>query len=362
MGLGTWGVSLFFLLSGYLLADFFWLGDRKSIGEFYARRFFRIAPAYYVLIVILFLFFAVHSLLFSAIGLRQVAAQMTFTQWLTPNTSSNLNVDGSLWTLTIEMILYVTMPVWAYLIAKRPVVASSVLIALGVTYRLLVSFDGIGLQRWYFGAHSTVPVLIERLFIERQFPGILPLFVIGMAAKWATMHLKSLQWVTSPIRRPSLLVLALLLLPSLLFMHFEAVRASEYTHWVWFTGFDLFECVLILPALLYASRPAAEALRRPMRAALAVGVCSYSLYLWHFPVILSVYGMGPSVSPPQLNYLALRVIAILAISGTLAFLSYRYIERPGLAMGRELGYRLRERRMRRLPQTPHIEASSPVLP
>ena len=348
LGLGTWGVSLFFLLSGYLLADYFWSGDGShSIGEFYARRFFRIAPAYYFLIAILFLFFATHSLLFSALGLRQVAAQLTFTQWLSPNTSSELNVDGSLWTLTIEMILYVTMPIWAYLISKRPVVFSSLLIALGVGFRVLVSLDGAGLQTWYFGAHSSVPILIERLFIERQFPGILPLFVIGMAAKWATIHFRPLRWVNSPVRRPSLVLVVVLLIPSLFLMHFEAVRASDYTHWIWFTGFDLFECLLILPVLFYASRPSREVLRIPMRAAVAVGVCSYSLYLWHFPVILSVYGMGPSVAPPQLSFLFLRVAAIVILSGTLALVSYRYIERPGLAMGRKIGRRLRERRTSR---------------
>src|SRR6202035_257050 len=50
-GLGTWGVNVFFLLSGFLLADYFWAGRRRrSVLEYYIRRFFRIAPAYYVVV------------------------------------------------------------------------------------------------------------------------------------------------------------------------------------------------------------------------------------------------------------------------------------------------------------------------
>ena len=132
LGLGEWGVDLFFLLSGFLLAEFFWAGTgKRSTLEFYVRRFFRIAPAYYFCVAILFLFFAEHSLLFSMVGLKQIGANTTFTQWLWPNTSSNLNVNGSLWTLTIEMMLYAFMPLFAWLIAKRPVVACLSLAGLG---------------------------------------------------------------------------------------------------------------------------------------------------------------------------------------------------------------------------------------
>ena len=59
------GRHLFFLLSGFLLADFFWSTPHRTAREFYVRRFFRIAPAYYVCVGILALFFAQHALLFS---------------------------------------------------------------------------------------------------------------------------------------------------------------------------------------------------------------------------------------------------------------------------------------------------------
>jgi len=45
-GWGNWGVDLFFVLSGYLLAEFFWRPRARGlVGSFYVRRIFRIAPA-----------------------------------------------------------------------------------------------------------------------------------------------------------------------------------------------------------------------------------------------------------------------------------------------------------------------------
>jgi peptidoglycan/LPS O-acetylase OafA/YrhL len=348
-GLGTWGVNVFFLLSGYLLADYFWAGrGRRSVLEYYIRRFFRIAPAYYVVVGFLFVFFADHALLFSHVGVRQVIANATFTQWLTPGTSSNLNVDGSLWTLTIEMLLYAAMPLLAFFIARRPVIASLALAGCGVGFRL---YDALGpgtLERWAFGAKSNVSAEIQHLFIARQFLGILPIFVLGMATRWAVLHGRLGKWPTKPLRRPSVVVLVALLVPSLVLLR-EVQRASVYTHWIWFSGFDFLVCFLALPAILYGSRPVRGQLGAPMQVSVWLGERSYGLYLWHFPVILSLYGMGPSTNPPQLSFLALRLVGIVVLSVALAAGSYRFVEHPGRELGRQLGRRVGRRR-----QTPVV--------
>ena len=67
-GFGLWGVMLFFMLSGYLLADTFWREEKADLRVYAIRRFFRIAPAYYVCLAILFLFFASTRLTFSEQG------------------------------------------------------------------------------------------------------------------------------------------------------------------------------------------------------------------------------------------------------------------------------------------------------
>ncbi len=339
-GLGSWGVNIFFLLSGYLLADFFWVNRRgKTTLEFYIRRFFRIAPAYYVCVGLLYLFYAQRTQVFSTQGFHQILANATFTQHYFPATESNLNVNGSLWTLSIEMTLYLVMPLMAYLIARRPVIAPLALAAIGVGWRLYVALHGAALTQFYFGAHSAAFLPFQYLYLSRQFIGLLPIFVLGMAVRWAVLQGHLDRWVKKPTRHPSLFLLLLLLVPSLVFLR-EIGRASFYNHWIWFTFFDYVLCVLAVPALLYGSRPVRGRLRAPMKGGVWLGERSYGLYLWHFPVILVVFGIGSAFAPPHTSHMALKVIAIWVISIALACGSFSLVERPGRLLGRRFGHQL----------------------
>jgi peptidoglycan/LPS O-acetylase OafA/YrhL len=136
-GAGSFGVNLFFLLSGFLLADYFWKSRGSwSLRTFYIRRVCRIFPAYLVNVGVLFLFFAPHDALFSGPGIRQALANLSFTHYLFPGTSSSLNVNGALWTLTIEIGLYLVMPILALAFLRRPLLAFLGFSALGVAWRL----------------------------------------------------------------------------------------------------------------------------------------------------------------------------------------------------------------------------------
>ena len=315
-------------------------------SRFYVRRFFRIAPAYYVCVGILALFFAQHALLFSPAGFKQLLALLTFTQWLWPTTSTNLNVNGSLWTLTIEMILYLTLPLLAWLISKRPVLASLGLAGLGIGYRLIVVFHGQWLQQWRFPAGFDSG--LARLYLSRQFIGILPIFVLGIALRWASQRghldrvMRSLRW-GSP--RPNFFVLLALLVPSLVYLR-GVQTGSSYTNWFQFTFFDYGVCLLAVPALLYAARPISSSLPRHMIPAVWMGERSYGLYLWHFPVILSIYGIGTAGNPADLHHLPLKIAAIFVISIALAWGSYSLVELPA-EYGRKAARRVGSREARR---------------
>lgn len=333
-GFGSWGVDLFFLLSGFLLCEYFWRPCRPSLRDYYRRRFFRIAPAYYVNVGLLFLFFAEHRLLFGASGARQVVANATFTHWLMPRTASSLNVNGALWTLSVEMLLYALMPLLAYAVARRPVVGSLTLLGAGLGYRAYVALAGGGLAEAVFPAGVDPDAGHIRLFLVRQFVGILPIFVIGVAARRMLSAQRLPAVLSAPHRRPSLLVLLALMLPSLLLLHLGVEKGNDHHHWIWFVGWDASLAAALVPALLYAARPVEAPLRPAMSAATWVGRRSYGLYLWHFPVILSVYGRGPMTRDPALTYLPLRILLVVLISLGLATASYALVERPGIAAGR----------------------------
>jgi peptidoglycan/LPS O-acetylase OafA/YrhL len=334
-GLGEWGVVLFFLISGFLLCEYFWRPRSEwSARVFWTRRFFRIAPAYYINVAFLFLFLAPTRQLFSSQGIKQVSANLTFTHWLFPGTSSSLNVNGALWTLTIEMCLYLVLPLMAPPMWRHPFATFSVLFGLGMAYRFWVTFWASGIQHQYF-EHGGPAESIMRLFLIRQFLGVLPLFAMGMLARWLFERRKSAHGVPWP-GTFSLAALLLLLLPSLLLLDWVH-RGTNYVHPFFFIFFEPVLILAMLPCVLYAARPSPPVgLPLGSRLGAWLGERSYSLYLWHFPIILAVFGRGPELVPANMGHAWARVAVVAVLSLAAAEISYVAIERPARRYGRQL--------------------------
>ena len=335
VGWGVWAVDLFFLLSGFLLVQYFWEQPRRhSLRQYYVRRFFRIAPAYYVCIALLFLFFANQDLLWSEAGRTQVIANATFTQWLSPTTSTSLNVSGVFWTLSIEMFLYALLPLFAWLIVRRPLLWGGALFAIGSAYRLYVALDGEALQRFMFKALPEAPEGIMRIYLLRQFVGILPLFVIGMMLRWWLHYRPGASGVRTLSRFHAPLLL-LLLVPSTAIL-FPVEKATDHRYWGLFAGWDLAICLLLMPALAYAATRVLGRLSMFMKGLVWLGKWSYGIYLWHFPAILWAFDRGPMVRPADMSHAGTRVAVALTLSVVLGAVSYHLVERPSRKLGRTI--------------------------
>jgi peptidoglycan/LPS O-acetylase OafA/YrhL len=89
-------------------------------------------------------------------------------------------------------------------------------------------------------------------------------------------------------------------------------------------------CLLIVAAAVLPLRRRALSRVLNWRPLAAVGIASYSLYLWHAPVVIWVG--GPS-SHSRLAYLTYSAFA-LALCLVVAFVSYRLIEAPPLRLRR----------------------------
>lgn len=343
-GFGSLGVDLFFLLSGFLLADQFWRPkEQRSLRSFWIRRIFRIAPAYYVTVGVLFLFFAQHSLLFSAQGVKQMVFNATFLHYVLPSTSSSLNVDGALWTLTAEFVLYLTLPLMALPFRRHPWLTFAVLMGIGIGWRLWIALFGDGLRELYFGPLGSGPDPgIQSLFLARQFPGIVPIFALGIGLKYLTVH-GHLDWLQRILPRYFSVPLALLAMVPALAMLFATERSSDFHHWIWFIGFDYALAALLIPVLLISAQPGRPAPGLVGRAATWLGDRSYSLYIWHFPIVLAVYGRGPLVNPPDVTHPWARLALIGVLSLVAAHISYVSLEKPGIALGRTLAARYSKR-------------------
>jgi peptidoglycan/LPS O-acetylase OafA/YrhL len=187
-----------------------------------------------------------------------------------------------------------------------------------------------------------VPEGIVRIYMARQFPGFLGVFALGIALRrWLLLQRGRLHaHVVRPVQRHGVLWLLVFLAPSLVFLRFTA-RSSDFHHWIWFSSYDLVIAVLLLPPLAHAARHVSDRPRRGLSLLQWLGQRSYSLYLWHFPVILTVFGRGALIRPPETDHRALRIVLAAVLTVVVASLSYSLVEVPGIQKGRALAKRFR---------------------
>jgi peptidoglycan/LPS O-acetylase OafA/YrhL len=218
---------------------------------------------------------------------------------------------------------------------NRPWLTFAVLFGGGMAFRTLAAYHGTGMVSYYFGS-GTQDLGTKYLYVVRQFIGVLPLFAVGMLARRLQIRYESRQHRD---RSTSFTILLLLLIPSVVALQWVET-GLDYQHRVLFVIYEPLLVLLMVPAVVYAGR---AALSRPTlltKASLWVGERSYSLYLWHFPIILAVFGRGPEVSPAHMTHAWLRVALVAVLSLVVAAVSYNGIEKPARIYGRRLASKL----------------------
>lgn len=109
MGFGWTGVDLFFVLSGYLISSQLFAGivagKQVSLPEFFIKRFFRIIPAYLVVLAVYFLIPAFHE----REALPPLWKFLTFTQNFGVDLK-NLGTFSHVWSLCVEEHFYLLFP------------------------------------------------------------------------------------------------------------------------------------------------------------------------------------------------------------------------------------------------------------
>jgi peptidoglycan/LPS O-acetylase OafA/YrhL len=87
-------------------------------------------------------------------------------------------------------------------------------------------------------------------------------------------------------------------------------------------------CALLLATVVH-SHPTAGVVRvLTLRPVVAVGLASYSLFLWHDPIVRSLRGAGLTADGRAGMLLNLLVVGVL--SGIASAITYRYVEQPAL--------------------------------
>lgn len=146
IGFGWTGVDLFFVLSGYLISSQLFAqikaGRRISFQEFFIKRFFRIIPAYAVVLGIYFLIPAFHE----REALPPLWRFITFTQNFGFDIK-HLGTFSHAWSLCVEEHFYLLLPLVLIALARygterKAVLLLLVLFSAGFMVRLMI-WNGI---------------------------------------------------------------------------------------------------------------------------------------------------------------------------------------------------------------------------
>lgn len=312
---GFAGVDVFFVISGFLISNIIF----KSLGrghfsfvDFYSRRAKRIFPALVAVLLVTYVFgwFALLPDEFKQLG-RHIAAGTIFLQNFNLlgesgyfDTSSELKPLMHLWSLAIEEQFYLVYPliIWA---AWR----TGVSIMLTVAALCLISF-GLNV---YGVASDPVGTFFspQTRFWELLAGAVLAYFYYSRS--------KAVERNDAPIVFGDTLNSAISILGLGLIVAAVAFLKSGDI----FPGWWALSPV-IGTAMLIFSGPNALVNRTLLsnRFMLFIGVISYPLYLWHWPILSFARIMESAVPSWEIQ------VAGVLLSVLLAWLTYRFIESP----------------------------------
>ncbi len=116
MSFGGWGVDLFFALSGFLITGILLDTKRANnyLSSFYLRRFLRIFPLYYLVLIVLFCWALVSPWAAANMPVKQEwPSYLVYLQnvpWLWPHGFANGHMMSHFWSLAVEEQFYLIWP------------------------------------------------------------------------------------------------------------------------------------------------------------------------------------------------------------------------------------------------------------
>ncbi len=305
---GDYGLSMFFLLSGYLITELL-LREHQQTGtvvwmKFFIRRALRIWPLYFAALAI-------------AVALALIAPQKLWVSWFGIATMSVFCTNwvligpqlgvliGHLWSISVEEQFYL---IWAPVIkfgGKRLVLITS-LIFFAVAGVWLAAFSAQGWKLWF-----QTPV--EFLF-------------------FAAGALIALQTSGKPLRAMSAATRGTLFLAGLVALYAgSAIGCIGIDHVEGFSAAQLFAgygCGAIGCGIIFF---AALGMPTVPRLLIYLGKISYGLYVFHIAMLKIATQVVPASKGSALGMMSVDAVALI-LSIAVAHVSYQYLESPFLRL------------------------------
>jgi peptidoglycan/LPS O-acetylase OafA/YrhL len=304
---GGFAVFLFFALSGYLLylpfaRRDFGAGSSIRLGRYLSNRAVRILPLYYAVLIVILL---------------TTQHGGTFDQWwrfavfgesFSRHTVGT--VDGPMWSLVVELHFYILLPALAVgirLVARRSYLRAGLLLAV-----LALASLGLRIALVLHPAHHD-------LRWEYSLPTTFLFFVSGLSLALIRVRWEAgpPAWLAGALKNGNLWLLASLPIWVITFWRYD------------------FDVLAALASFLVVGSVALPLRRGRLvrcldwRPLALLGTASYSLYLWHMPIVQEVSGAGWS---PARFLPLLAILVPMCIAA--ALVSYIAIEAPFLRLRR----------------------------
>ena len=355
---GSSGVLLFFVLSGFLLflpyaKSLLFANPWPSARSFYLRRAFRIIPAYYVSLILIILL--LQPQYFRWDHLQDLLLFLTFFMDSTKETFRAIN--GPYWTLAIEWQFYMLLPLLAWGM-------SAIVRRVSPQWRLrTVIYCLLGIIAWGLFARYIGPYLThnptQTFLVPRSLVNVALFFLYGVQGKY-------------------LEVFSIGMLISLCYVYSQhtstgenyTVKAHRLSPWLWRGGilFLLFTAMwhfhfeyhangwpflrFMDPVYLWLNDPfislgygvciaailfGPAELKRPFehRYMRWIGLTSFSIYIWHLPLIVILRDSARAFLPGLGLYTTYTLYWLWALLFIAPFclLSYALVEKPWMKIG-----------------------------
>jgi peptidoglycan/LPS O-acetylase OafA/YrhL len=298
---GFAGVDVFFVISGFLMTGIVFRGLERnsfSVFQFYIARANRIVPALSVLCIFLLLigFIFLTPIAYQALG-KHIVGSIGFFSNITYWTESGYFDSSShekwllhTWSLSVEWQFYIIYPLVLFLLHKLLSIKNlKVIILIGtiISFILCVFFS----YQWPSGAYYLLPSRMWEMLLG------------GVA------YIYPLTFFENNKKRAEIIGLS--------FIAGSYVLISQATPWPGYLAiFPVFGAYLIIQARNEESFITGNFIFQK------IGTWSYSIYLWHWPIVVFIY----YYSLPK--YYSLIGIGLSVFLG---YLSYKYIEKIKLA-------------------------------
>lgn len=342
------GVTLFFVLSGMLIYTPFVrdIADGRRqlhIGRYAKRRLLRIFPVYVAI-------FLIANVLLRAVFLGNeaevgvpgtdagtglmtnpgaLAANITLLAALIPGLLQT-GIPPS-WSLTTELFFYAAVPLLAVALVGRSrhrlalcAIPPAALVAVAMASRAVAEHwyaqrSGGPIEEAEFGSNGLA-------VWSQSFAVYADNFAVGMAIAVVYVWTQRSELPRWTARRAAAAAVALIVGGVVL-----TVLVKESHHWFVSSAMGLAAAGVVLPVCDAAARGTRPWLSRLLgsRPLAWIGEISYSVYLWHFPLIVVAVRHG-WLAGESTAAATLAVVAIAVASVALAAVTFAAIERPAM--------------------------------